>query len=1183
MPPEPKVKVKRRSSKRDVEEYKFDGGHARELELKRSRGEVSCAECRRLKIKCDKQIPCTSCQRRGCSALCPNGSLATGQGTRFVLAATEHLHRKISRLSGRIRELEDALANVHSKYAPDDQQPHPLLESDWLLEQADDDDELEPGSNRGRKIGKLPSDMQGRPMSVGAVGDDLMDESDGSIFTRRSRGSAPGDVIDAFGTLSISNNGISRFFGPTGGSESLLITNLHSTDPPPVLPQTGVQNSSPPATQESSSPPSSHHSRTTGTTAFASTSTLDPRVTLFSHRFPFTPLALPPPQIQELIESYLPPYERACEIVNTYFEQVAWLFRGVSREQLEEEMLNAIYSRKHARDRGENVKTDDHHSGDHFVKLTQKDGPEDLANEDEIVLQSSRSGGDYKGPHDVALLFMIFAVGALVEPFPSNTSDSPLTNPSPCGSSPHSNSGATASRPSPNALGEHYHQLAQAALSLQPVLEKPSIVTIQCLHVMSIFNAMSGEGTANPSSAVESDSSTESRTGQSETSMEMTWSLITMAAHLSQTIGLHRDSERWGLSPKMVQRRRILFWDLFVADVWQSLNTGRPPSFSLAYIDCGFPQYEGVNMKNEGAEGKANGLRGSADYENKEKTKRAGYAFEIWQFRFAAECVAEVISRTLTAEAPTYDTIMELDRKVREFSLPEGFTDRGAAKDAGLGGVPNSFGLDYSNPPTVESECSDSNMSFSFMKCVLDHIRETVLIYLHRAFFAQAIIEQPMNPLKSVYAPSFLAAYRSSATILKSVREQFVVWPNSSARFWTMWTFAFSAAVVFGTVVTRGPRSPLAISAMAELDQACILFTKAAMYSKRATKALPILTNLREKAHHTLAAAQSKNPELSLSDGELWNIKKEELDPNDELSIFAGHTRLVSTANRNLAPSGPSNSTELTMGIQSSAFATTSVQNTDSPQNELRQHRSSSQLRPQFNAIDVDMEPSGKFERMYNPDPRPIPPGYQSSHHPPLTVRPHLPRISNSGSYEDERCSDMNDWYSRQRESSYNVHGHHNHPPTISIPPAPTPSSVDERSPMQFNYSYDRSRSGPSPVAGSNYTWSPSESYPSRHSSSPVRLSHPQYGPATSQVQPETSMHNFHNQPPPPHQMYSGPGVTGFGPPPQLHLHPIHPGPPGHAALADLGLASRDSRLDERWSSFMQDSGILENIERVNR
>ena len=44
--------------------------------------------------------------------------------------------------------------------------------------------------------------------------------------------------------------------------------------------------------------------------------------------------------------------------------------------------------------------------------------------------------------------------------------------------------------------------------------------------------------------------------------------------------------------------------------------------------------------------------------------------------------------------------------------------------------------------------------------------------------------------------------------------------------------------VVFGTVVTRGPRSPLAQSAMAELEQACVLFQKASTYSIRATKAL---------------------------------------------------------------------------------------------------------------------------------------------------------------------------------------------------------------------------------------------------------------------------------------------------------------------------------------------------------
>lgn len=36
-------------------------------------GELSCAECRRLKLRCDKKVPCGSCMRRGCESICPCG------------------------------------------------------------------------------------------------------------------------------------------------------------------------------------------------------------------------------------------------------------------------------------------------------------------------------------------------------------------------------------------------------------------------------------------------------------------------------------------------------------------------------------------------------------------------------------------------------------------------------------------------------------------------------------------------------------------------------------------------------------------------------------------------------------------------------------------------------------------------------------------------------------------------------------------------------------------------------------------------------------------------------------------------------------------------------------------------------------------------------------------------------
>jgi hypothetical protein len=90
-----------------------------ELLERRRRGEVSCAECRRLKIKCDKALPCGACVRRGCDALCPLGTLATAQGTKFVLAATGHLHAAIGALRERARVLEGALAQLVHR--------HPLL------------------------------------------------------------------------------------------------------------------------------------------------------------------------------------------------------------------------------------------------------------------------------------------------------------------------------------------------------------------------------------------------------------------------------------------------------------------------------------------------------------------------------------------------------------------------------------------------------------------------------------------------------------------------------------------------------------------------------------------------------------------------------------------------------------------------------------------------------------------------------------------------------------------------------------------------------------------------------------------------------------------------------------------------------------------------------------------------
>lgn len=163
----------------------------------------------------------------------------------------------------------------------------------------------------------------------------------------------------------------------------------------------------------------------------------------------------PASEVQTLIMNYLPPLDCAMAICETYYNNAAWLFHGVSREQLDE-MVPVIYK-------------------------TQSAPP------------FTSADVDYTSVHALALFLSILSVGRIV--------DIELT---------------TAAA---EAEGEHYNQLAMAALCLHPVLDQPSLITIQALHTASIYNAMSG-----------------SEVSGSGSSMETTWSLVALAAHLSHTV-----------------------------------------------------------------------------------------------------------------------------------------------------------------------------------------------------------------------------------------------------------------------------------------------------------------------------------------------------------------------------------------------------------------------------------------------------------------------------------------------------------------------------------------------------------------------------------------------------------------------------------------------------------------------
>ncbi|KAF9530528.1 hypothetical protein CPB83DRAFT_850478 [Crepidotus variabilis] len=597
---------------------------------RRIRGEIACAECRRLKVRCDRVIPCSTCVKRGCGALCPNEIIPPGDGGRFVLAATNHLLQKITKLESRMRSLEDALAIMHGS---ESEHPHPLL--------------------------AFPSDV-----------DD--DEREGATPQKapEARTKTSEDFTEAFGTLCLDSQGGQRFFGPSGGSESLL----QSAEPRAITHK--LEDLDP--------------------------SYFSPEINRCYQAFPFTPPNIIPSAVLPVIRSFLPSMERAISLCDTFLEHLSWMFHIVSRHKL--------------------------------MDLTQ------------VIYQ--RTSGNY-GPHDLALLLIVLGIGSLVD----------------------------LNLPPYNLEAQHYYRLARASIVLQPVLGAQSIITIKALHLMSIYNGMSGK----------------------ESNLEHCYALLDMAGQVALRIGFYIDPSRWGFEGREAYDRRVYFWNLMSAVLWQSLLTGRPPSLLLSFINCYIPTVDDENLFQEG---------------------EVPLGFGIWGFKASRECLIPVVRAILASKPPTYDVVMELDGKIRNLVVPT-----------------------QDMLATQEDRTAISMRTF-----VRSHYQELMLMFLHRAHFAQAMLENPENPLKGPHSQSVHAAYSSACVVLRDTREQFSKNPSLTSRIWMVWSFAFTATVVVGTVAVRGAHLNLKPPPLEEFESTFNVFTKAAETSNRAARAVPILKAMLLKA-----------------------------------------------------------------------------------------------------------------------------------------------------------------------------------------------------------------------------------------------------------------------------------------------------------------------------------------------
>ncbi|TBU26314.1 fungal-specific transcription factor domain-containing protein [Dichomitus squalens] len=729
---------------------------SQEQELKRARGAISCAECRRLKLKCDKTVPCSSCKRRGCASICPNGSLTTGQGTRFILADTDRLHRKIAEMSDRIRQLEDGLAILQSSVT---REPHPLLANDLLKIKSG----LELHAASELELQREREGLSGTGRGGGGGGGGGEEEEEEPAY------------IDAFGTLAVRDDGAATFYGRSAGSESLLIDDK---------PQLSISTLSRPSPGNPDLPPEMNR--------LAST-------------FPHGPPEVPIYDLQDLISGYLPPWHRAVQLRELYLDQAPWFFGAVTQRQLYEEVFPLFY--EEAQEELHNLR-----------------GGRLGASPDAFNLPQTGAATPHASSHELALMFVVFCFGALTD----------ATLPP----APH------------NREAERYYQLTKAALSLEPVLDRPpSVATVQVLSLMGIYMGMVAE----------------------DRSIESTWALMGLASKLAQGTGLHRDCARFKLSSAETQKRRALFWELFITDCWQALATGRLPTFELDFVDTELPADPEETLADDGT---------------------PQPSFPAWKARWGKECVAAVVMGVLKAAPPKYSVILELDRRIRDMPLPK-YAQGPRPQNAGL-----------------------AQMMSHYMPTNYLHF---TLLYVHRVFFAAAVNDHPNDPMRSQYAPSFLAGYRSATALLSSVREQFSLFPTVIARFWVIWTHAFSACIMLGSVVTHSGPTKTAQAALAELRIACDLFERAAQQGGRATKFVPQLRKVLEKAQAAhFQGLQPLRPDIF--------APRSAENEQDELSIFSGRTaRTVATKSNRPQRVSPG------MSASSTAASSTTPSDTSSP------------------------------------------------------------------------------------------------------------------------------------------------------------------------------------------------------------------------------------------------------------
>ena len=140
-----------------------------------------------------------------------------------------------------------------------------------------------------------------------------------------------------------------------------------------------------------------------------------------------------------------------------------------------------------------------------------------------------------------------------------------------------------------------------------------------------------------------------------------------------------------------------------------------------------------------------------------------------------------------------YSEILDLDRKIRTFG-PHPFALQPMPRKF-VNWKPNYFCM-HPGVTAWYLESSTYSASFGWPLLRVANIF-SVLLLIHRNFFARAMIDFPDDPMQSVFAPSIIASYRSASYLIRLYSKSYQTQVPRLNRIWFMWAKCVSCSVCF--------------------------------------------------------------------------------------------------------------------------------------------------------------------------------------------------------------------------------------------------------------------------------------------------------------------------------------------------------------------------------------------------